>query len=73
MKVICIDPGPRYMSPLVLNEIYHVIGDDHKCPFCNGPMYELQEYPGNPFHADRFIPVSDIDETELVNKKEGII
>ena len=72
MKVICIDPGPPEISPLILNEIYHVINDQHQCPFCGTPMYELQEHPGGHFHSDRFIPVSDIDETELVNKKETV-
>ena len=71
MKVICIDSKPRhYDEPTGLTEgmLYTVIRITEKRFGQYG--YVLKEidagYPGA-FEESRFIPCSDIDETELVN------
>jgi len=72
MRVLCIDAKPRTNSfnneiaSLVENEYYHVIGEyeGHDVNGVAGMGYELAELPSVGYAADRFIPVSDIDETE---------
>lgn len=77
MKVICIDAAPRYYTHnedlLKEGEPYNIdreviaIGTDG----VNRISYKLVEFP--PPHAfckDRFIPCSEIDETELIKERE---
>lgn len=75
MRVICIDDkrvpfmrfdGISYAHLLKVGETYTVIGED-----TNG--YELAELPhpkGSYWYKGRFIPLSNIDETELINQKQ---
>jgi len=71
MKVICIDVKPYNngtCEELVVGETYTVVNS-----FIYGEkilVYQLEELPPpTPFHgydSRRFIPVSEIDETEFV-------
>lgn len=73
MKVMCIDdkPGQYSRCPFKVGEIVTV----KQCPaFENN--YDVIEYPSTPdgqlcsWSKTRFIPLSDIDETELVKERE---
>lgn len=81
MKVMCIKNGAWHSQQL------GIVRDDKLSPsfgeICTvvevlEDAYRLLEYPknqiGNPtsFAKSRFIPLSEIDETELVNKKETV-
>lgn len=76
MKVMCIDDrfisrhnGEKTLVNPQVGEIVTVT-----CTKDNG-FYVLQEYPTNGFgdtawNPTKFIPLSDIDETELVKERE---
>ncbi len=78
MKVLCID-GVRVGTPSMLNaykakkpdclaegEIYTVLEEMY---FLGRKCYTLDERnPMQPYLASRFIPLSNIDEMELVNE-----
>lgn len=75
MKVICIDDSVLIVSregigippdKLVYGAVYNVIGVVNS----NGKSYyHLEEFPFCCFNVKRFSPLSDIDETELVNQR----
>lgn len=79
MKVICIDAGGR-KSPftgiirvakdLIEGEVYTVI--EHGVSPSGFPFTILEENKSNlykgSYHSDRFIPLSEIDETELIEQ-----
>lgn len=85
MKVMCIKEskerfnimtGDRLpLHGLIIGNIYTVI-DDVFVSTLNQSMYELEEFKPDPkrqlFGKDLFAPLSDIDETELANKKEEV-
>lgn len=73
MKVMCIDD-----KPMDSRGIYPKFGEIvtvSQCPIFP-QNYDVAEYPngkdGNPqsMRKTRFIPISDIDETELVKERE---
>lgn len=66
MRVICIDAKTRVLqSPLVEGKIYEV-GEGK---YCNeGCCYDVLEL-GVGCNKNRFIPLSNIDEIELVNER----
>lgn len=76
MKVLCIDDKPRPGDILeaekflfegkVYSVIKETIGYDDAAFTVNPvPCYILAEDPGWGYEINRFIPVSDIDETEM--------
>jgi predicted ATPase len=69
MKVLCIDAKPiRCIVDIVEGEGYTVIDLER---FQNKDYYVLDEIEKpNSFRKDRFIPLSDIDETEIVKQRE---
>jgi len=75
MKVLCIEGTPSHPLVRPLPEGCVLIAS--QCPvYENNYDIEGHEYmtDGKPVshHKRRFIPVSDIDETELVNTKEEV-
>lgn len=65
-KVICIDSeGTTY---LIEGELYTVIGYDDKR--YNQPVVFLREIVGEAYCADRFAPISEIDETTFERNYE---
>jgi len=76
MKVICIDASGKGVGPkgfdIEEGHIYHVCDEFVD----NGILaYSLSEDPHRDewgFSAYRFIPLSEIDETEMVNEKQTI-
>jgi len=69
MKVICIDSKTRFQKcDLKEGGIYTII-DNNGCG--QGCCYKLLESELS-WAKDRFIPTSNIDETELVNEIETI-
>lgn len=81
-KVICIDNKNigrslnEYNKLLKEGAIYTVIGEivgqrsDNKNEF--GYVLEEFKYLYTAFIKDRFIPLSEIDETEMINQKESV-
>ena len=77
MKVICIDGQPRHYTSDVTKMakegcIYTPVGE---AVILSVPAYKLAEFPNDDiiqfwFAKDRFIPLSEIDEMELVNEKQ---
>lgn len=68
MIVICVDSITRFQScDLVEGQRYEVIST-HGCR--EGCCYKLAKDGVNVWKKDRFIPLSNIDETELSNRKE---
>lgn len=74
MKVICIDnkiikgAGNKYIYLLIEGCIYTVASSKYDCD--NDYSYKLKELPAYIlWNARRFIPLSEIDEMELVNEK----
>lgn len=77
MRVMCIDDTKwdnKSRCP-VFGEIC-TIEKSFISPFSGNPVYSFVEYPVAPpqifrcFYQKYFVPLSDIDETELVNEKE---
>lgn len=79
MKVLCIIAGNRgngKMNPhkkleegVVYNVLNEVMANDR---FGNSvPAYELYEFPGGGWERDRFIPLSQIDEMELLEQRQN--
>jgi len=72
MKVVCIDSSdplpPIIMCPLVEGEVYEV---DYSKRCSNGCCIWVPVVR-QCWDERRFVPVSDIDETKLVNTKEGV-
>jgi len=74
MRVICIDN--KYQEKFLTDgQEYTVVG-----VHSDSGYYKLQEIPINKFtgaeagfNPKRFIPLSNIDELELVNKKEEVV
>lgn len=77
MEAICIDSGPNMGSkpPLVEGRVYELIPDG-SC--CQGPFYLVpeidtkticpacrRELKGPKYLQRRFIPISEIDETQM--------
>jgi hypothetical protein len=77
LKVICINDSKWHNASRcpAFGEIC-TVENAIISPFSNTPVYTLVEYPPIPpstrrlFSQDYFLPLSDIDETELVNEKE---
>jgi hypothetical protein len=69
MKVLCINAKPVNCDiDLIEGEVYTVIDIEM---FQNKDYYVLAEIAKpNSFIKDRFIPLSDIDETEIVKQRE---
>lgn len=70
MKVICIDASPNRFGdecPLIEGKKYTKIREV-KGPETGTIHYIIKEFKNQGFGAFRFIPLSDIDETELVNE-----
>lgn len=71
MKVICID-ATQCNNLLTEGKVYTVIGEDDVSFTLKA--YFLEEFGDKcPWDKKRFIPTSDIDETELVNEKELVL
>jgi hypothetical protein len=72
MRVLCVDAGQLKRPLLKEGEVYAVY--EENTWYFNMPVFFLTEIDCNgkkhPFAQDRFIPLSDIDETELVNELE---
>lgn len=74
MKVMCIDDSPFIVVqrgngpifPLVYGSIYTVVQVDM---FNGEEYYLLAEIYNSRYLSKRFVPLSDIDETKLVNEK----
>lgn len=77
MKVICIDDSKWHNDSRCpsFSEIC-TVEKSFLSPSNGSPVYSFFEYPTEPpsiyrcFAQQFFIPLSDIDETELVNEKE---
>ena len=79
-KVICIDTDYREQGEIIGSDWsskegfkYTVIDDFF---WCGIHAYVLREDPDNDirgFEVDRFVLLSNIDETELVNTKEEVL
>ena len=74
MKVICIDARPRKegysTTPLIEGNAYTVIGFN---PYDGGYILQECKAPCNRYGSwmcDRFIPLSTIDETELIRERK---
>lgn len=80
MKVICIDDtirpnefeeGPNIKEGCDYTVVNQCIGYDKK--WNAGPCYELLETGTHwLYDVDRFIPLSNIDETEMIREKESV-
>lgn len=73
MKVICIDKlwveVPENMDRPICMNTYNVDGQNSYLNF--GMYYHLEEFEGDKWwNSDKFIPISNIDETELIKEKE---
>lgn len=72
MRAICIDssnPVPWIECHLVEGEVYN-IDPSRRCPNkCCVYVEELRQYWGE----ERFVPLPDADETELVEEKELVV
>lgn len=74
MKLICISNKFRnhIMPPLIVGEVYTSFGRSEHYP----DGYYLEEIPFTAigskasYHEKHFIPLSDIDETELLKQRE---
>lgn len=73
MKVICIDAANHIPSAIIIpeGEVVNV----SQCPiYSNG--YDVLKYPNDKngraisYRKTRFIPCSDIDETELLHQRQ---
>lgn len=79
MKVICIDDRKWHSNSRcpVFGEVC-TVEKSFISPVSETPVYSFYEYPTVPPHVLRcfaqkfFIPLSEIDETELVNVKEDV-
>lgn len=78
MKVLCIDAEPRdgdcETNLLEENKVYHAVGECMAVGTDGSESlaYLLAEFsPENGFEQDRFIPLSDIDEMELVKQEKS--
>lgn len=75
MKVMCIAECPELAKhdeceyKIQVGEIYTVVDEEISC---NERWYELSHHIGVVYLARLFAPLSDIDETELVNNKEEV-
>ena len=70
MKVLCIDAsGCMLISE---NEIYTASEGLRNIGVPNYYIHEV-DHPAPYYAADRFVPLSEIDETQLVNQKEMAI
>lgn len=70
MKVLCIDASMLKKPTLVIGVVYTVMLDTM---YMGYSVYYLEECERDqPYLKSRFIPWSDIDETELVNTKEEV-
>ena len=77
MKVLCINskacpPGAIITANSIIKdgEIYTVVSETISHGY---RWYELYEHLNWFYMAESFIPLSEIDELELVNKKEEVI
>lgn len=62
MKVLCIDDSNLEYGFLKYGDVYTVIGEEnHMGLIC----YFLEEIVGESYVKTRFIPLSEIDETEF--------
>lgn len=82
MRVLCIDAAPRAHSIkhngfeieegkvyIVIDESYGEFPDGRPGPVLR---YELQGLENKLYDKDRFVPLSDIDETQMNRYKEKI-
>lgn len=74
MKVVCINTGhPGQYAPDEIpckvkeGQVYEVVDSEYEGGY---EWYELSFDIGTWYIAEMFIPLSDIDETELVNERE---
>lgn len=71
MKVICIDASELQMDLVKEGEVYTVYEEEDV--LFNIPVYFLEEIDTDgkkhPYDKKRFIPISDLDETTLVNEE----
>lgn len=81
MKVVCIDAGMRNYSwtdpkapELIEGAIYDVIEGKgwHRITNDWVDCYYIVGHPDFGFAKDRFIPLSDISETELIKERETV-
>jgi len=77
MRVICIDnkgqTTGRESEWVVIGSIYTVISQRHikgMEEFEDGLYFFLKEMTGSGYHSILFAPLSEIDETELINERE---
>lgn len=76
MRVVCIkEPTKESIAPGIksrvrVGEFYEVID---QIEAYGDVYYELSVHPNGYYRQDYFVPCSDIDETELVNKKEEVL
>lgn len=79
MRVICINAGktgnvPKVKAPfkLIEGETYTVLREMLALDKFNNkiPAYELVEMQGGGWERHRFIPLSNIDENEIAEKRE---
>jgi hypothetical protein len=73
MKALCIDGDWEGVvkNPPIENNIYNVNGSGKDE---EGNWYMLLEYPNdNYFAQEAFIPLSDIDEMELIKERKNIL
>jgi hypothetical protein len=79
MKVMCIDDTKWHKDSKcpAFGEIC-TVEKSFNCPGSGTPSYSFFEYPIEPpaqyrcFSQSRFVPLSEIDETELVNEREQV-
>lgn len=71
MKAMCINgqwysltEGRAYDDP----KYGEIVTVTDEIKFWNSLWYALEEYPARSFNADGFIPLSEIDETEMVRE-----
>lgn len=65
--MLCIDASKTSLKLLKHGEIYVVTSEAN---IFGLDCYLLEEIPGQPYTQDRFLPLSDIDETELLKQRE---
>lgn len=77
MKLLCIDATPKHPGGtfhsewiLVEGEIYNSVQVFEKY---DDIWHELSEQIGTAYPASHFIPLSDIDETELAKQREELV
>lgn len=86
MSVLCIHSGTKWLDQQG-NQVDPDVGPsptEGECynvvdifTFTEGPYYQLAEIPPTSTHTfifwhEMFVPVSDIDETELIRQREGV-